>query len=81
MDVQAEGVVAPGHVLQTILDAVVVLGVDDRLLSVVSPGMGSRGSQRHAVGGRKRKQAPPALALALEGVVDVGPPPGDDLDL
>ena len=81
VDVQAEGVVAPGDVLQPLLDAAVVLGVDDRLLAVVGPGMGPGGAERGAVGGGEREQAPAPLALARERVVQVGAGAGDDLDL
>ncbi len=79
--VQAEGVVAPGDVLQALLDAAVVLGVDDRLLAVVGPGMSAGGAERRALRPGEREQAPAALALALERVVQVGAGAGDDLDL
>ena len=66
--VQAEGVVAPGDVLQAVLDAVVVLGVDHRLLAVVGPRVGAGGAERGAVRLGEREQPPPALALARERV-------------
>src|SRR6202034_4682469 len=79
--VQAEGVVAPGDVLQTLLHAPVVLGVDDRLLAIVGPRMGSGGRQRGALLARERKQAPASLALSGERVSEILAAPGDDLDL
>jgi hypothetical protein len=79
--VQAEGVVAPRDVLQALLDTAVVLGVDDRLLAIVRPGMGSGGSQRDPLGGGEREQALAALALAGERVMQVRSHARDDLDL
>src|SRR6266700_2224992 len=81
MDVQAEGVVAPGDVLQALLDPSVVLGVDDRLLAVVGPRMRTGRPERHALGVREREQAPPALALAFDRIPEVLAGARDDLDL
>ena len=47
--VQAEGVVAPRHVLEPVLDAAVVLGVDDRLLAVVGPRVRAGRAERDAL--------------------------------
>ncbi len=69
--VQAEGVVAPGDVLQPLLDAAVVLGVDDRLLAVVGPRMRPGRAERDALAGGEREQAPAALALARQRVLQV----------
>ena len=55
MDVQREGVVAPGHVLEPLLDPAVVLGVDDLLVAVVGPGVGAGRAERHAVLGRRAR--------------------------
>ena len=79
--VQRERVVAPGHVLQALLDTAVVLGVDDPLLAVVSPRMRARGTEREALAGGKREQPRAPLALARERVVQVAADPRDDLDL
>ena len=81
MDVQAEGVVAPRHVLQPLLDPAVVLGVDDRLLAVVGPRVRACRAQRDSLRGGEREQAPAALALARERIVKVCAGAGDDLDL
>src|ERR1700735_1979238 len=78
---QAEGVVAPCDVLETLLDTPVVLGVDDRLLTVVGPRMGTGGGQGRALTRGERKQAAAALALAGEGVREVLTATGDDLYL
>ena len=72
--VQAEGVVAPGDVFEAVLDAAVVLGVDDRLLAVVGPRVRAGRPERRAVGVRRARTAPAALALAGERVVQVRAP-------
>ena len=66
VDVQRERVVAPRHVLQPLLDPVVVLGVDDVLLAVVRPRMGPGGAERDVMFGGQREQAPPPFALGGE---------------
>ena len=81
VDVETEGVVAPGHILQALLDAAVVLGVDDRLLAVVGPRMGPRRRQTRLLPSREGEQAPSALALEGEGFDEGLAPTGDDLDL
>ena len=70
VDVQREGVVAPGDVLEPLLDPAVVLGVDDLLLAVVGPRMragrperdaAARPRARTAAGAaRAARRAPPA---------------------
>ena len=50
--VQAERVVAPGDVFQPVLDAAVVLGVDDRLLAVVGPRVRAGRAERDALRAR-----------------------------
>ena len=79
--VQAEGVVAPGHVAQVVLQPAVVLGVDDALVLPPAPGMGARGRQQRVAVGGEPEQPRAGLALAREGVRQVLPPPGADLDL
>ena len=69
---QAERVVAPGDVFEPVLDAAIVLGVDDRLLAVVGPGVRAGRAERDALRGGEREQAPAPLALARERVVQVG---------
>ncbi len=81
VDVHGEGVVAPRDVLQALLHAAVVLGVDDPLLAVVRPRVGPGGAQRHAVLLGEREQPAAVLALAGERVVEVRAGAGDDLDL
>ena len=44
--VHREGVVAPRDVLEPLLDAPVVLGLDDVLLAVIGPRVGAGGAQR-----------------------------------
>ena len=56
VDVQREGVVAPGDVLQPVDDAAVVLGVDVRLLAVVGPRMRAGRAERDAVRRGEREQ-------------------------
>ncbi len=63
VNVQREGVVAPGDVLEPFLDSPVVLGVDDVLLAVVRPRVRAGCPQRDAALGSQREQAAPALAL------------------
>ena len=48
-----------------VLDAVVVVGVDDPLLAVIGPGMRSGRAQQHVVRGGKREQPPAGIALLL----------------
>jgi hypothetical protein len=79
--VQAESVVAPRHVLQALLDAAVVLGVDDRLLAIISPGVGAGRRQRRFVPARQAEEALTALALTGQGIGKRGAGAGDDLDL
>src|SRR5688500_1660345 len=67
----AEGVVAPRHVLELLLDQPVVGRVDDALLLPRAPWMGARGSQRDAARVGQREQAPAALVLALERVMEI----------
>ena len=81
VDVQAEGVVALRDVLQPLLDAPVVLGVDDRLLAVVRPWVCAGGAQRCAATLGQGKQAAAAIALPGHRVVEIGAGSGDDLDL
>ncbi len=67
--VQAEGVVAPGDVLEALLDAAVVLGVDDRLLAVVGPRVRPGRAERDALRApASANSAPAALALARQRV-------------
>ncbi len=75
MHVQAERVVAPCDIAQVLRHPPVVLGVDDRLLPVVGPGVGARRAERESVGLGEREQAPAALTLAGERVVQVLPAP------
>src|SRR6185312_15049013 len=81
VDVQRERVVAPGHVLEPVLDTVVVVGVDDVLAAVVGERMRSGGAELDVVGGGQREQ--PAAQLALGGTSggQVLPAAGPDLDL
>ena len=58
-----------------------MLCVDDRLLTVVGPRMGPGRAERHALLLRKREQAPAALALAVQRIVQIATDAGDDLDL
>ena len=55
--VQAEGVVAPGHIFEAVLDAAVVLGVDDRLLAVVGPRVRRRWRPARRRGRRRARTA------------------------
>ncbi len=66
---------------RALLDAAIVLGVDDRLLAVVGPRMGSRRSQRGALFAGQGEQPSAALALAAQRVGKVLAAAGDDLDL
>ena len=59
--VQAERVVAPGHVLQPLLDPPVVLGVDDLLLLPGAPGV--RAGRRPAAPRARRRAGTAARAL------------------
>ncbi len=61
--VHGERVVAPGHVLQPVLDPVVVVGVDDVLLAVVGPRVRAGRPEQHVVCGRELEQAPAHFAL------------------
>ena len=80
--VQAERVVAPGDVLEAVLDAVVVLGVDDRAARGSRPTGGSRSRRARRRAQRPARTAPAALALAARARrARSAPAPGDDLDL
>ncbi len=81
MDVEAERVVAPGDVLQPVLDPVVVRGVDHRLLAVVGPRVRAGRAELGVVGGGQREEPAPPRALPREGVAEVRARPRDDLDL
>ena len=81
VDVQRERVVAPGDVLQPVLDAAVVLGVDDVLLAVVRQRVRAGRAERDAVRVGEREQPPARLALARERVLDVLAAARADLDL
>ena len=81
VDVDGERVVAPRHVLEPVLDALVVLRVDDVLLAVVAQRVRARRAEPDAVRAGEREQPPPRLGLARAGVVDVRAPAGPDLDL
>ena len=68
--------------LRPVLDAAVVLGVDDRLLAVVGPRVGAGRAERDARGApASANSRRAALALARERVVQVGADARDDLDL
>ena len=79
--VQAEGVVAPGHVLQPVLDPVVVVRVDHRLVLPRAPRVRGRGRQQRALARGQGEQAGAVLALAGQRVGQVGAAAGGDLDL
>jgi hypothetical protein len=79
--VHAEGVVAPGHVLEVALHAVVVLGVDDPLVLPGAPRMRARGGEERVTVGGELEQAGPCLALARDRVGQVLAAPRADLDL
>ena len=79
--VQRERVVAPGDVLEPVLDPVVVLGVDDLLSAVVRPRMGSGSAQRHPAIRRKREQPPAPVPLRRERGPQIETPARADLDL
>ena len=81
MNVQAEGVVAPGDVLQPLLDAVVVARVDHRLLAVVRPRVRAGRAELRAARAGQREQRTPALALAMHRIDEVRAGARDDLDL
>jgi len=71
VDVQRERVVAPGDVAEPLDDAAVMFGVDVALLAVVGPRMRAGRAQRDAAVGGEREQAPPAVALVGDRVVQV----------
>ena len=81
VDVDREGVVAPGHVLQPVLDPVVVLGVDDVLLAVVAERVRAGCAEGDAVVASEREEAAAGVGLAHAGVVHVRPGARADLDL
>jgi hypothetical protein len=81
VDVQREGVVAPGHVLQPVDHAAVVLGVDVALLAVVGPRVGAGGAERHPARLGEGEETIAHVALAAQRVVDVVAAAGADLDL
>ena len=81
VDVKAEGVVAPGHVAQALLDAAVVLGVDDGLLAVVRPRVRAGRPKLRCARARQREQRTPPLALAAQRVAEIVADARDDLDL
>ena len=62
VDVDGERVVAPGDVLQPLLDAAVVLGVDDVLLAVVAERVRAGRAERDAVLAGEREQPPARVA-------------------
>ena len=65
VDVQAPGVVSLSHPAEVVLQAAVVLGVDDPLVQVVGPGVGAGRGERQPLRLDQPEQglAPPALAL------------------
>jgi hypothetical protein len=79
--VQAEGVVAPGDVLQVALDASVVVGVDYPLLLPRAPGVGARRCQESTALRRQPEQVSARLALAPGRVREVLAAAGANLDL
>ena len=82
VDVQRERVVAPGDVLEPVLDAAVVLGVDDLLLAVVGPRVRAGRAERDAVRGRRARTGGRATSrCAADRVVEVLAAAGADLDL
>ena len=81
VDMQAPGVVALGDVAEFVAQAVVVRGVDDRLVEVAGPGMGARGAQRKPHLGDQGEEARAPRALALDRLGERLRAPGADLDL
>ena len=82
VDVQRERVVAPGDVLQAVLDAAVVVGVDDLLLAVVRPRMRAGRAERDRRAPRRARTAAgggrAGRAMRVREVVAAA---GADLDL
>src|SRR4029453_17478362 len=78
---EAEGVVAPGHVLEPSLHTAVMLGVDDPLLLPGAPRMGARRPEHHPLPRDQLEQAVPTLLLASNGVREVRTLAGPDLYL
>ncbi len=81
VDVQREGVIAPRHVLEPLLDPAVMVGLDDVLLAVIGPGMGSRCAESHVVVGGQGEQPPAAVPLGGNGLLERLPASRADLDL
>ena len=68
VDVQRERVVAPHDVPQLLVQAAVVLGVDDALLAVVGPRVGAGRPERDPALGGQREEAPAQVALGGDRV-------------
>ena len=81
MDVEAERVVAPGDVLQALLDAAVVLGLDDALLAIVGPRVGGGGAECDTLIVGEGKELAAQLALSRDRIGETRAAAGDDLDL
>ena len=77
----AEGVVAPGDVLEVLRHAAVVLGVDDLLLLPRAPRVGAGGGEQRALARGEREQPRARLALAPRRVGEALAPARADLDL
>jgi hypothetical protein len=81
VDVEAPGVVALRDPAELALEELVVRRVDDLLIEVVRPGMGSGRRERdpHRLGQLEQARAP--VELALLGLGEALASPGADLDL
>jgi hypothetical protein len=79
--VQAEGVVPPGDVLELVLHAPIVVGVDDLLLLPRAPRVRARRPEKGVVPGRQGEQARARLALPGHRVAEGLAAARADLDL
>jgi hypothetical protein len=79
--VQAERVVPPRDVLEEVLDAPVVVGVDDLLLLPGAPGVRAGGGEQRVRPPGEREQARARVALPRDRVGEALAAAGADLDL
>ncbi|CAB5030582.1 unannotated protein [freshwater metagenome] len=81
MDVEREGVVAPGDVLKAVDDTPVVIGLDVELFAIIGPRMRAGRAELNSLARGEREEATTHRSLARERIPNITAGPGANLNL